>query len=165
MKNEEYRLDLKEKSLKRYHNRVQNEEGYREKINARQKHYMNNTEVGRFRRFCSNTAKHLKSGKLSSSKLKLLDYTPQKFLKHIINNTGFNSLEDAYRNNYHIDHIVPVWYIARSISNKELQFKVIMDLENLRLIPAEENLRKHNKIDLPIVQETIKFLWMKYSIL
>ncbi len=125
----------------------------------------NKSLIGRLRSICQRTYKSLNSGKLNKSKLYLIDYSPQEYRKHILENLSeFGSIQQAYDNNYHLDHVVPISFISKHISNKLLAFKICMSLYNLRLIPSEKNLRKGKGITLPIVQETIILLNTKYNV-
>ena len=136
------------------------------KISKRKAYFKyKNTPKYKLKSICYVTSRKLSIGKLSESKLSLLEYTPEEFIDYILQGYEFNSVQDAYDVGYHIDHIVPLSYISKNIQELELQFCVAMDLYNLRLIKGEENLFKGNKIDFPEVQEAKRFLWNKYNIL
>ncbi len=107
----------------------------------------------------------MRIGKPSKHCLELLKYTAQEYCEHLIKGfPEFETLREAYDNNYEVDHIVPLSFIASNIDNKDLQFKVAMDINNQQLLLKEENISKFNKTDIPIVQETIMYLNCKYNV-
>ena len=120
--------------------------------------------MGVLRRICKKTMKKLNGEKLKRSKLELLSYSPEELRKYLLRPLKFSSIQEAYDAKYHIDHIVPIWLVAKNIENKILAFKVSMDKENLRLIPGKINSRKQGKINLLVVQEKINHLNKKYSV-
>jgi hypothetical protein len=120
--------------------------------------------VGKLRAACGYTARKLNLGKLPKSKLDYLSYNPEEFEERVLKPFNFNSLQEAWDKGYHLDHIVPLDYIARNINDPILAFKVAMDLENLQLILGSENCAKNNNIDSELVQNIIKYLWDKYGI-
>ncbi len=122
------------------------------------------TPQGQLRRICAKTARRLELGKIPVRKAKLLYYTSEEYNQHLLKDTEFNTLQESYKVGHHTDHIVPVWFVSDNIKDKILAFVIVMDLENLRLIKAEDNLKKSSRIDLPIVQETIVLLNSKYNV-
>jgi len=56
--------------------------------------------------------------------------------------------QDFIKGRLHIDHIVPT-SAFNFIETKHIDFKNCWSLENLRLLPAKENLSKHNKLTKP----------------
>ena len=124
--------------------------------------YKNSSRM-KLRIACTRTAKKLSLGKLPKSKFYIINYTPEEFNTYILKELSFSTLQEACFENYHLDHIVPISFISANIDDKMLAFKIAMDLENLRLIPKDENDRKLAKVDLPIVQETIVLLNSKFN--
>ena len=122
---------------------------------------------GQLRKTCDKITSRLRIGEsLSKSKTKLLNYSAQEYESHLLKYfPEFETLNKAREAGYQIDHIVPISYVAKNIENKEMQFRVVMDLDNLQLIPAEENKLKSGRADLPEVKEMIKYLWNKHNIL
>jgi DNA repair ATPase RecN len=128
-----------------------------------QRRYLN-TSTGKLRKLCTETSKRLKCKYSVKKKIELLEYDSNELQKHLLQSSYFGSINEAHQANYHIDHIVPIFYISKHIPDLILAFKIAMDLKNLRLIKAEENYEKHKKINLPIVQNTIKYLNKKYNV-
>lgn len=120
---------------------------------------------GKLRIICKRISKDLRLGKLPKTKRYYLDYNAQQFEEHLLENLPqFNSVDQAHKAGYHIDHIVPISYIAKNVDDKFIAFKMIMDLSNLRLLKDIKNKRKNARIDLPEVQELIPILWKKYGL-
>ena len=159
--NKEKRYEYKKKWLENHPQYI--EQWYRDNPEKHKEYYENhrNSATGKLRMFCRGTTQRLCVGKLANRDVELLAYSAEEFSSYLLKNTKFNSFKEVFDANYHIDHIVPVSYVARNINNGTLQFQVVMDLENLRLIPAEENLSKNGKINLPEVQSMIKYLGKK----
>lgn len=160
----EYRDKLSRNSLEYYHFRRKNQEGFIENLNKKRKDYFNNTEIGQLRRFCNNAARQLSLGKMPKSKIDVLDYTAAEFITHLLKDYNFNTLAEAHKAGLQKDHICPIAHIVKHIENKVLKFKIAMDLKNIRLFPRRQNIKKHAKIDLPEVQEMIKYLNQKYNV-
>ncbi len=120
--------------------------------------------MGQLRHICYLTAKRLKSGEAPKDKLNLIDYTPEQWKDKLLKNFSFESLNEACDSGYELDHIVPISYIAKNIEDQELQFRVAMDLKNQRLLIDIENRKKYARINLPEVQEIIKYLRTKYNV-
>ncbi len=162
--NKKWRKNNPEK--KRKSNKIW-EEKNREKFKEVQRKGQNKyrkSMAGQLRELCDHTSARFAIGKISKKKFDILGYTPKEFSAHLLKDTKFKSVKEAKDKGHSIDHIVPISYIAKHIKDKILAFKIAMDLDNLRFIPAKENLKKFNKVNLPIVKETIKLLWGKYSI-
>jgi hypothetical protein len=85
----------------------------------------------------------LKNNLKKGSSLELLGCSIKKLKNHLGIRTWYNS------NKYHIDHIIPC-----SIYNfeQEIEQKKCFNWRNLRLIKKEENISKHNKIDLDLIK-------------
>ncbi len=132
----------------------------------KQKEYLKGkgTPERKLRNICAKVGLRLKDGKCYEGRKYKLYYTAEKYENYLIKDTLFKTLQEAHDFTYHVDHIVPISYIGGNINDKILAFEVAMDLNNLRLIPAKDNLSKHNKTDIPIVQETIMYLNCKYNV-
>jgi len=79
----------------------------------------------------------------------LIGYTLTDLLKHL-NKTipkGYTR-QDCLNGRLHIDHIIPISAFNFS-TPKHIDFKRCWALKNLRLLPAEENLRKNAKLFRP----------------
>ncbi len=57
--------------------------------------------------------------------------------------------QDYLAGKLHIDHIIPI-SIFNYIKPEHIDFKRCWTLNNLRLLPAEENLKKSNRFDKPL---------------
>ncbi len=141
-----------------------NKERYKELKRKHSRTYRR-TNHGKLGTICSNVLFRLSTGKLYKSKFYYLDYTTEEFLRYIlVPFPQFNTLQEAYDAGYQIDHIVPIKLITTLNLDKELSFRIVMDLNNMRLILAQENSSKQDSINYPIVRETIEILQEKYSI-
>ena len=120
--------------------------------------------AGKLRRQCKITCRRLGAKKLSGSKLKLLNYTPEEFFTHLLSPfPNFKKIEDAWKEKYDIDHIVPIVFLANNIDDKEIAYKMAMDLKNLRLITRKENKQKGANHTLPKVKEVFELLCREYD--
>lgn len=141
---------------------------WREKNKVRlSRNYKNwrKTEEGQLRVLCNRVFARLSVGKDYKSKLDLLEYSCQEFSDYLLSELPqFCNLFEAYDAGYHKDHIVPVSFIIKHISDKDLAFKVAMDLKNLQLIHKRKNWHKSAKINIPLVQSTMDYLWEKYNV-
>ncbi len=55
------------------------------------------------------------------------------------------SLKEAFRQNYHLDHIHPLWtYKVREVGDEI--FQECWAIKNLKMVPAEVNLAKGGKV-------------------
>jgi hypothetical protein len=86
----------------------------------------------------------------------LVGYTLDKLKKHLEKTMPKgHTWEDYINGKLHIDHIIPV--TAFNFSKPEhIDFKRCWSLNNLRLLPADENIRKNNKLEKPF-QPALKF--------
>ena len=82
--------------------------------------------------------------KKDSSWIDLVGYTVEDLMKHF----GINDIPKGY----HIDHIIPV-SLYRFKSYKDEDFKKCWNIRNLRLITAEENIKKKNKLCMDLIKE------------
>jgi hypothetical protein len=91
----------------------------------------------------------LKSNKNSRHWETLVGYTLQDLLNHLQKTIpqGY-TWQDYIQGKLHIDHIIPI-SVFNFTKPEHLDFKRCWDLNNLRLLPKEENLRKSNKLFKP----------------
>lgn len=84
------------------------------------------------------------TGKKKNNKTEnILGYTRKELLEHLQKDLNFNNWKNT-KNEYHIDHLFPIiGFIEYNIFDP----KIINSLDNLRIIPAKENLIKHDKYD------------------
>jgi hypothetical protein len=78
----------------------------------------------------------------------LVGYTLNDLYKRLQKTMPENyTWKDYMEGGLHIDHIIPlsVWSFSKP---EDIEFKKCWALENLQLLPAEDNLRKYNKIEL-----------------
>jgi hypothetical protein len=137
----------------------------RRKSNRLNKRKQRKTSLGILKENCRYVSRTLGIGKTLSAKYSCLDYSHEKFTEHLLKDLpGFSDIKQAYESGYHLDHIVPLSFISSNVKDEILLIRVSMDLYNLRLIPAKENISKNDKINLSITQETIKLLNDKYNI-
>ena len=92
----------------------------------------------------------LKKGEKKNKSLEaLLGYSVEKLKKHLEKTipVGY-SWDDYLVGKFHIDYIIPI--SAFNFSKPEhIDFKRCWSLKNLRLLPAEQNLKKGNKLEEP----------------
>ena len=79
----------------------------------------------------------------------LIDYTLDELIKYLQKTIPIGyTWQDYLQGKLHIDHIVP-----KSVFNytnpEHIDFKRCWALSNLRLLPAEENMKKNNKLTKP----------------
>ena len=123
---------------------------------------MKGTPLLDLRLACQYSARKLKINKLSNSKLELLCYSSEEFNEYLLKPfPEFKSIQEAHDAGYHIDNILPLKFISDNIKDQLLAFKISMDLENLRLIPSEENLKKNKNLTLQS-KNLISVLWKRY---
>jgi len=91
----------------------------------------------------------LKNGKAGKHWESLVNYTLTDLIKRLKKTIPGNYTWDNYlAGDLHIDHIIPI--SAFNFDNSEnLDFQNCWALNNLQLLPAKENLIKHNKITRP----------------
>lgn len=153
------------KQKDRYHIKMQTDSDYVENRRKYCREYMSTSEIGQLRKMCNYTSKKLSLGSISYSKLDILEYTPNEFINHLlIDYPQFETLEEAHKADMHKDHICPLHHIVNHIDDIVLRFKIAMDIKNIRLMPKKKNRKKWARIDLPEVQEAIKYLNQKYNV-
>jgi hypothetical protein len=100
----------------------------------------------RIKSVIENSIKNNKAGRKWED---LVGYNVSILLKHLKSTIpeGY-TWQDFLEGNLHIDHIIPVsvWNYTKA---EHPDFKRCWSLENLRLLPAKENLSKGNKLDKP----------------
>jgi len=81
----------------------------------------------------------------------LVGYTINELIEHLENISDF-TIQDYLEKDLHLDHIIPQsLYNFNSFEDEE--FKKCWNKKNLRIIEAEENLLKHNKLDMELIEE------------
>ena len=78
--------------------------------------------------------------------------------------------DEARALGYEIDQVVPLSLIDAALPQDEesriIAFQLAQDLENLRMIPGAENIRKHSRIDMEEYQDKAFFsLRRKHGVL
>lgn len=125
------------------------------------------TPEGILRKRLRGLRKRLGANRFSESKLRMVGYTPAEFIRHLESTlpTGMN-YEDSKEAGYHLDHIVPLAFVAFALPDKRLAFRVLSDLKNLKMIPGAENMTKAAVIDLSDDEHTelIQYLGEKYGV-
>ena len=87
----------------------------------------------------------------------LVGYTGEDLINHF--NKGEYTFNDYLSGGYHIDHIIPLSYFTKQITdiNDTKSLKAIIrkanSLENLRIITINQNLEKYNKICIPLINK------------
>lgn len=92
---------------------------------------------------------HLRDEKNGRHWGSLIGYTIHKLTKHLQRTMpkGY-SWQDYLRGRLHIDHIIPI-SAFNFTKSEHPDFRRCWALGNLRLLPAKENMIKHNKLDKP----------------
>jgi hypothetical protein len=107
------------------------------------------TPVGKVRDSISSGIRRIFKGGKAFKMFSVLPYTSEQVVAHLIKTipTGY-TLDDFMSGKLHIDHIIPV--SAFNITDENcIDFKKCWELNNLRLLPAHDNLVKWNKLDKP----------------
>ncbi len=91
----------------------------------------------------------LKKGKEGYHWENLVGYTLNDLVKRLISTipNGYD-WQNFIDGKLHIDHIIPISAFNYT-ETKHTDFKRCWDLNNLRLLPAKENIKKHNKLYKP----------------
>lgn len=133
-KNKRYRKNNKDKILTHLKSKRDSDPSYKLTINIR----------SMFRR-------QLKTSLIKKNDM-FFNYTEKrmnKYIEHFKKTCPNEFISVIEKNKYHIDHIIPC--SAYDFSDKE-EIKKCWQPENLRLIPAKENIIKSNKIDFELVE-------------
>jgi hypothetical protein len=91
--------------------------------------------------------------KKENKTISILGYSALDFKNHIESKFENNMNWEGGRNEFHIDHIVPV-----SAFEKDTPLNIINSLDNLRPVSVAFNLQKSNKIDYDEIDIYIKYL-------
>jgi len=88
----------------------------------------------------------LKGNKAGRHWESLVNYNLKQLIRHLKKNIpeGYTWI-DFLNGDLHIDHIIPISLFTFN-SPDDLQFKICWSLNNLQLLPAKENLQKHDKL-------------------
>ena len=93
---------------------------------------------------------------------KLLTYTAEEFQAHLVSTLPEEmTYEQACKEGYQHDHIVPISYVSKHFSF-EVACKMVVDLDNLRFIPATENMQKHSKMGAPYQLRVLDIMKERY---
>ncbi len=118
------------------------------------------TKQGRLRAFWGMIKKRM--GLKRGARQKLLHYTAEEFQAHLVNTLpGEMTYKEAREAKYQHDHIVPISYISRNFPF-DIACKMVVDLDNLRFIPATENMQKHAKMGEPYQLAVLDILKKRY---
>jgi len=142
-------IDNKEKKLKYQKEYYQkNKEKINKKFLNKYKNDIHTNIRIRITKMINNNLK--KNGKRSFD---ILDFNKKELEEHLINTIKKEYTWKDYLNGLlHIDHIIPQsLYNFDSFEDKE--FKKCWNLRNLRLITAEDNLKKSNKLDMKLIEK------------
>lgn len=144
---EEHKEDIKERHKKYYKAHCKEIMKYRNKYEkVKRKTDMKYNLNNRIRILIWKSLKGNKNGKHWET---LVGYTLDNLMKHLIKTMPKGYIWQDYINGkLHIDHIIPIF--AFNFSKPEhTDFKRCWRLENLRLLPARENMIKSNKLTKP----------------
>jgi len=131
----------KQKEYQKTHRNIENEY-YKKKIKT-------DLRFNLSKKISSGIRNSLKNQKGGTHWEKLVGYSVTNLKKHLeLNIPKGYTWQDFLEGKLHIDHIIPI--SAFNFNKPEHpDFKRCWALENLQLLPAEENLRKHNKLIRP----------------
>ncbi len=105
------------------------------------------TKLGRLKAFWGMIKKRM--GLKQGARQKLLIYDAETFQAHLVSTLpGEMTYAEAVEEGYQHDHIVPISYISKNFPF-DIACKMVVDLDNLRFIPATENMQKHSKMGEP----------------
>jgi len=129
---------------KKYH------QGHKKERNEYERNkYKTDLKFNITKRISKEIRDYLKGNKNGRHWEDLVGYTSNDLIKRLKKTMpeGY-TWADYFKNRLHIDHIIPI--STFNYSNPENpDFKRCWALENLRLLPARENLIKHNKLSKP----------------
>ena len=141
-----YYILNKEKINKRHKDyKEKNRDRYREYYRKYRKYifYKINKNVSR------NINHSLKGNKNSNHWENIVGYTINELIEHLEEISDF-TIQDYIEKDLHLDHIIPISvYNFNSFEDEE--FKKCWNYRNLRIIPAKENLRKSNNLDMKLI--------------
>ena len=102
------------------------------------------------RRMSEGIRKSLKAGKGGAAWLSLVPYTLKQLKARLLKTMpdGY-TWDDFLSGRLHVDHILPVSKFNIT-SHSDIDFQRCWSLSNLQLLPAHQNISKHNKIEKPM---------------
>jgi len=131
---------------KKYHNHKNNPEYHRQYMKYKRK---TDLKCNLNHKISRGIYKSLKGNKQGRRWEKLVGYALNDLLKRLKRTMPKGYIwQDYLRGELHIDHIIPisVWNFNKP---EHIDFKRCWALSNLQLLPAKDNLSKHNKITKP----------------
>jgi len=146
---EKWRLDHKEESSKRHKQWLKDNKEHCKEYN---KQYVKNKYRTDFKFNLNSKIKRaitlsLKGNKLGRNWEDLVGYTLIDLIKRLKDTLPIGyTWQDYLQGKLVIDHIIPI-SVFNFTKAEHIDFKNCWNLNNLRLLPAEENLRKSNKLD------------------
>jgi hypothetical protein len=81
----------------------------------------------------------------------LVGYSLQELIEHLEKVSDF-TIQDYLEKDLHIDHIIPV-NLYKFENYEDIEFKKCWNKRNLRIITAEENLTKRDKLDVDLIEQ------------
>jgi hypothetical protein len=118
---------------------------YKRKNNEKRR----STIAGRLRDCITSGIRRAIEGKKTFKTFSILPYTPEQVVAHLLKTIprGY-TIDDFMKGKLHIDHIIPV--SAFNITDgQDIDFQRCWALDNLRFLPAKENLQKGAHLDRP----------------
>ena len=151
----EYREEHKEER-KKYQEKHKEEkklydQKYKEKRNKRSRIRRKTDFTFRLNDLIGRAIRQIKNPSIKKGQcwIKLLPYTLIELKKHLKNTLpGGYSWNDFMQGKLHIDHILPI-AIFKYEKAEDLAFQICWGLDNLRLLPAKENMRKKARLITP----------------
>lgn len=142
--NQEHKEEIAEKT-KKYH------QEHKEETNQRQRNRLITDPIYRLNCIMSKVIGKVKKPSIKNGRpwKDLVPYTLIELKKHLIRTLpeGY-TWKDFQEGKLHIDHILPKVSFKYE-KPEDLSFQICWNLDNLRLLPAKENLRKHTKLIKP----------------
>ncbi len=135
--------------------RIDNPEKY--SAAAKKRRY---SKLGRLKAFWGMIKSRM--GLRRGARKKLLTYDADVFQAHLVNTLpGKMTYQEACKAGYQHDHIVPISYISKNFPF-DIACKMVVDLDNIRFIPATENMQKHSKMGDPYQLQVLDILKERY---
>ncbi|HUS48909.1 MAG TPA: hypothetical protein VMZ91_01985 [Candidatus Paceibacterota bacterium] len=139
------------KEEKKEYNKKYNKK-YRKEINEYKKQkYKTDPKIFISRNISSVIRHSLKGNKNGYHWEDIVGYTLEQLIEHLESNSEF-TIQDYLEKDLHLDHIIPISVYSFS-SYEDKEFFKCWNLRNLRLITAEENLSKGNKLDMKLIKK------------
>jgi len=140
---------------------VENKERIIERINKYGRERWERDPVYRMRKNVSRQVQHAlfreHGSKRGASTFDHLPYTPEQLKEHLQAQFDAHMTWDNYGSYWHIDHIYPQSMLPYD-SLDHPHFSLVWDLNNLRPLSAEENVRKQAQLTEPIPEHIKLFL-------